>query len=80
METRLLGQDLTVSAMGLGCMGLSTSRGAEPVPVHEAINLIAKAVDLGVTLFDTAEVITWPLSARGRTVFPSKFLYEPGHL
>jgi aryl-alcohol dehydrogenase-like predicted oxidoreductase len=46
---------LEVSALGLGCMGMSYHRG--PVPERKAmIALIRQAVELGVTLFDTAEV------------------------
>ncbi len=46
---------LEVSALGLGCMGMSYSRG--PAPDRKAmIALIRKAVEFGVTLFDTAEV------------------------
>ena len=55
MQTRVLGQGLEVSALGLGCMGLSQSYG--PVPDrHEAVDLIRAAVERGVTFFDTAEV------------------------
>lgn len=56
MEKRILGKEgLEVSAIGLGCMGMSY--GYSPLPAKkEMINLIAKAVDLGVTFFDTAEV------------------------
>jgi aryl-alcohol dehydrogenase-like predicted oxidoreductase len=46
---------LTVSALGLGCMGMSYHRGRTP-DRKVAIALIRKAYDLGVTLFDTAEV------------------------
>jgi len=56
MQKRKLGQSgLEVSALGLGCMGLSFGYGP---PVEEAagIDLIRSAVDLGVTFFDTAEV------------------------
>jgi aryl-alcohol dehydrogenase-like predicted oxidoreductase len=55
MRTRTLGQDLHVSAIGYGCMGLSQSY--LPVPTRgEGIALIRDAVDRGVTFFDTAEV------------------------
>ncbi|WP_291447876.1 aldo/keto reductase [Desulfovibrio sp.] len=56
MKKRILGQNgLEVSAIGLGCMGMS--HGYTPIPEKkEMIELIAKAVDLGVTFFDTAEV------------------------
>jgi aryl-alcohol dehydrogenase-like predicted oxidoreductase len=56
MQTRTLGnQGLTVSALGLGCMGMSQSFGARP-PREEMITFLRAAVDRGVTLFDTAEV------------------------
>jgi len=55
MRTRTLGQNLQVSAIGYGCMGLSQSY--LPVPTREeGIALIRDAVDRGVTFFDTAEV------------------------
>lgn len=56
MQQRLLGKDnLEVSALGLGCMGLSTNYGPA-VDKGEAIALIRSAVARGVTFFDTAEV------------------------
>jgi aryl-alcohol dehydrogenase-like predicted oxidoreductase len=56
METRTLGTSgLEVSAIGLGCMGMSFSYGA-PQDETQMIHLMHKAVDLGVTFFDTAEV------------------------
>src|SRR5262249_19844950 len=56
MQTRTLGKSgLEVSALGLGCMGLSFGYGP-PVDKQEGIKLIRAAVDLGVTFFDTAEV------------------------
>ena len=56
METRKLGnQGLEVSALGLGCMGLTFSYGS-PVDRQKAVTLIRKAYELGVTLFDTAEI------------------------
>jgi aryl-alcohol dehydrogenase-like predicted oxidoreductase len=56
MQKRKLGnQDLEVSAIGLGCMGISFSY--YPFPEKkDAINLLQKAVELGVNFFDTAEV------------------------
>ena len=54
MNTRTLGADLTVSAVGLGCMGLSHAYGA-PTEKNEAIRSIRAAYDLGYTMFDTAE-------------------------
>jgi aryl-alcohol dehydrogenase-like predicted oxidoreductase len=55
MEKRILGTGLEVSALGLGCMGMS--HGLGPAGDHdEMVQVIRDAVDLGVTLFDTAEV------------------------
>ena len=55
MKKRTLGSDLEVSAVGLGCMGLSQS--FPPFPEKaEAIALIRAAVERGVTFFDTAQV------------------------
>lgn len=54
MNTRTLGADLTVSAVGLGCMGFSHAYGA-PTEKSEAIRSIRAAFELGYTLFDTAE-------------------------
>lgn len=55
MEQRVLGHDLKVSALGLGCMGFSHAYGA-PTERTEAIRLIQQAADMGYTFFDTAEV------------------------
>ena len=56
MEMRTLGTSgLEVSALGLGCMGLSYHR-SSTLTRDEAIALIRDAVDLGVTFFDTAQV------------------------
>ncbi len=58
MEYRILGKDnggLKVSAVGLGCMGLSHAYGAAS-SLEDAHDLLASAVDFGVTFFDTAEV------------------------
>ena len=55
MEKRKLGQaGLEVSALGYGCMGLSSGYGP-PTPHDDAIAMIRAAFDSGVTLFDTAE-------------------------
>lgn len=53
MKTRKLGNHLTVSAVGLGCMGMSFAYG--PKDDAESVNTLHRAVDLGVTFFDTAE-------------------------
>jgi aryl-alcohol dehydrogenase-like predicted oxidoreductase len=56
MQTRKLGKsNLEVSALGLGCMGMSFSYGV-PKDKQEMISLIRTAVDRGITFFDTAEV------------------------
>lgn len=55
MEKRLLGKNsLEVSALGLGCMGLSFGYG-KPTEKQEAIQLIKAAYEQGITFFDTAE-------------------------
>lgn len=55
MKTRILGkQGLEVSELGLGCMGLTFGYG-QPQTEKDAIALIRKAYDLGITFFDTAE-------------------------
>jgi aryl-alcohol dehydrogenase-like predicted oxidoreductase len=46
---------LEVSAIGLGCMGMSQSYG-QPLALPEAVKLIRGAVERGITFFDTAEV------------------------
>lgn len=55
MKYRILGGGLRVSAVGLGCMGFSHGYGA-PTEHGEAVRAIRAAVDMGYTLFDTAEV------------------------
>ena len=56
IQKRKLGNsNLEVSALGLGCMGMSFSYGP-PADKKEMISLIRKAVEMGVTFFDTAEV------------------------
>ena len=56
MLSRNIGQSgISVSAIGLGCMGLSEFYG-EPTQESEAIHLLHRAVDLGITHFDTAEI------------------------
>lgn len=57
MKTRILGKDLKVSAVGLGCMGMTHASGA-PADVREMTELLAQAVDMGYTMFDTAECYT----------------------
>lgn len=56
MEKRKLGKSgLEVSALGLGCMGMSYAYGQVP-DKNEMIKLIHEAIKLGVTFFDTAEI------------------------
>lgn len=59
MNYRTLGTNLTVSAVGLGCMGMSHAYGA-PSDKGEMTKLLAQAVELGYTFFDTAEVYGTP--------------------
>ncbi|NAZ85720.1 aldo/keto reductase [Kineococcus indalonis] len=59
MQTRTLGTTgggLTVSALGLGCMGMSQSYGPNPGSRQEMIAVLRGAVERGVSFFDTAEV------------------------
>src|SRR3954463_3230542 len=88
MQKRKLGKNnLEVSAIGLGCMGMSWSYGP-PMEKNEAISLLRAAVERGVTFFDTAEVYG-PLTNeellgealapfRGRVVIATKFGWKPG--
>src|SRR3954469_1209801 len=55
MRTVQLG-DLTVSRIGLGCMGMSAAYSGHSSDETESIRTIHRALDLGVTLLDTAEV------------------------
>ena len=87
MKTRRLGKStLEVSALGLGCMGMTFSFPPFP-PKDEMVALIGKAVDLGVTLFDTAEVYG-PFTNeelvgealqpfRGKVAIATKFGFKP---
>jgi aryl-alcohol dehydrogenase-like predicted oxidoreductase len=55
MQTRALGkQGLTVSMLGLGCMGMSEFYG--PLDDAESVATIHRAIDLGITFFDTADM------------------------
>ena len=88
MQKRKLGNsNLEVSALGLGCMGMSWSYGP-PKDKPEMISLLRAAVERGVTFFDTAEVYG-PLSNeellgealapfRGDVVIATKFGWAPG--
>lgn len=87
MQKRKLGTSgLDVSAIGLGCMGMSWSYG-QVQDKQEMISLIRSAVERGVTFFDTAEVYGPLLNEelvgealapfRGRVVIATKFGWEP---
>ena len=87
MQKRRLGNsDLEVSALGLGCMGMSFGYGPA-ADEHEMISLIRTAVERGVTFFDTAEVygpytnerlVGKALAPfRGQVVIATKFGFEP---
>jgi aryl-alcohol dehydrogenase-like predicted oxidoreductase len=54
MEHRKLGPELNVSALGLGCMGMSFAYGGQPEGA--SIETLRRAVEIGVAFFDTAEV------------------------
>jgi aryl-alcohol dehydrogenase-like predicted oxidoreductase len=88
MEKRTLGRNgLNVSALGLGCMGMSWSY--SPIPDrNDMLTLLRAAVERGVTFFDTAEVYG-PLANeelvgealkpfRGQVVIATKFGWAPG--
>ncbi|HVZ34916.1 MAG TPA: aldo/keto reductase [Polyangiaceae bacterium] len=89
IPTRKLGQQgLEVSAIGLGCMGMSWSYGPAK-DKREMIALIRSAVERGITFFDTAEVYG-PLvneelvgealaPFRGNVVIATKFGFAPAH-
>jgi aryl-alcohol dehydrogenase-like predicted oxidoreductase len=87
MQTRRLGNSgLEVSAIGLGCMGMSFAYGP-PADTQEMISLIRSAVEHGVTFFDTAEVygpftneelVGEALAPfRGEVVIATKFGFKP---
>lgn len=59
MKYRTLGKNFVVSAIGLGCMGMSHGYG-RPKNKKDMIELLAQAVDAGYTFFDTAEVYGTP--------------------
>jgi aryl-alcohol dehydrogenase-like predicted oxidoreductase len=66
MQKRTLGNgELKVSAIGLGCMGLSSGYGPA-ADTRDAIKLIRSAVEHGVTFFDTAGRTTSGKSPRSR--------------
>jgi aryl-alcohol dehydrogenase-like predicted oxidoreductase len=56
MHTRTRGQGLHVSALGLGCTGMSQSYGPNPGDQNAMLGVLRDAAELGMTFFDTAEV------------------------
>jgi aryl-alcohol dehydrogenase-like predicted oxidoreductase len=89
MEKRKLGNNnLEVSALGLGCMGMSQSYGPPPGDAQDTIAFIRAAVERGVTFFDTAQVygpfkneelVGEALAPfRGRVVIATKFGFDFG--
>lgn len=90
MKTRKLGSlgSLEVSALGLGCMGMSYGCGP-PGEKKEMISLLRTAVERGITFFDTAEIYG-PFTneelvgealapVRSRVVIATKFGFKPAH-
>src|SRR5258707_2028218 len=87
MQKRKLGNsNLEVSALGLGCMGMSFGYGP-PADKQEMISLIRSAVERGITFLDTAEVygpftneelVGEALAPfRGQVVIATKFGWKP---
>lgn len=74
MEKRMLGKGLEVSAVGLGCMGMTHAYGA-PADQGDMLKLMAQAVELGVTFFDTAECYTGE-NPDGSTAFNEELVGE----
>lgn len=81
MKRRLLGQGLEVSAMGLGCMGMSEFYGQ--ADEAESIRVIHRALDLGMNFLDTADMYGWGhnerlvgkaiADRRGQVILATKF-------
>src|SRR6478609_4175621 len=87
MKTRKLGKNgFEVSALGLGCMGMSFGYGP-PKDKNEMISVIRSAVEQGVTFFDTAEVYGPYINEelvgealapfRGKIAIATKFGFKP---
>jgi aryl-alcohol dehydrogenase-like predicted oxidoreductase len=86
MQTRILGNNLEVSALGLGCMGMSHGYGPA-MDKQDAIALIRAAVERGVTFFDTAQIYGFANEElvgealepfRNKVVIATKFGFEVG--
>lgn len=89
MEKRILGKSgLEVSALGLGCMGLTFGYGPA-TEEKEAIGLLHKAIEQGITFFDTAEAYTQGVNEalvgkaikpyRNKVVIATKFGFKNGN-
>ena len=76
-KRRLGNSDLSVTAVGLGCMGFSHAYGA-PTEKSEALKMIHKAFDMGYDFFDTAECYTG-INADGSTSFNEELVGEALH-
>ena len=75
MQERILGKDLKVSAVGLGCMGFSHAYGA-PTEQKEAVYRLQQSVEMGYTFFDTAEVYGTPEEPHQNEVLVGKALKD----
>ena len=75
MQERILGKDLRVSAVGLGCMGFSHAYGA-PTEQKEAVYRLQQSVEMGYTFFDTAEVYGTPEEPHQNEVLVGKALKD----
>lgn len=73
-NTRIIGDGLEVTRVGLGCMGFSHAYGA-PTEKSEAVTMIRKAYDMGYNFFDTAECYTGT-NADGSTSFNEELVGE----
>lgn len=76
MEKRKIGS-LDVSAIGLGCMGITHASGA-PMTMAEGVRVLQQALDYGYTLFDTAECYTG-INADGSTAYNEEVVGEALH-
>lgn len=73
MKYKILGKNLKVSAIGLGCMGMCHAYGT-PADKKEMTKLLEKAIDLGCTFFDTAESYGTPQNPHDNEEFIGKAL------
>ena len=73
-KRKLGGSGLSVTAVGLGCMGFSHAYGM-PIEKSDAVKMIRKAFDMGYDFFDTAEYYTG-INADGSTSFNEELVGE----